>query len=236
MCSDQPFLSLDTHVRAALTSPQAILVGFFDSHNCDAFVITYDTKRVLKYTSGSLLSVCGIPKTRVGVMTLNDILTDHPWNHAIRNENEFQLQPGECHHEVCEIGYGEHRSLVSLRRQLVLVGTEVVGVVCIGWKLDEPKIQSEESIVTHALGISESTLLERWSKLTPAELEVIEGIAQGHLNKTIARNLSLSMRTVEARRSRMMKKLGISSVPELVRYHLLVKQAIESKKRNNQKP
>ncbi len=233
MCSDQPILSLDTQLRVALSSPLTLLSGFFDAKNCDAFVLTYDTKRVIRYSSGSLMSLCGIPKSRLNNISLNDILTDHPWNHTIKSENEFLLQPGECQHEVCEIGFGEVRSQVALRRQIVVVGTEVVGILCFGWKLEEPKIQCEESIITHALGISESTLLERWSKLTQAEIQVIDGIAQGHLNKTIARNLSLSMRTIEARRSRMMKKLGISSVPELVRYHLLVKQALESKAKSS---
>jgi len=81
--------------------------------------------------------------------------------------------------------------------------------------------------------MSETSLLERWNKLTPSEIQVIEGVSQGHLNKTIAKNLSLSMRTVEARRSRMMKKLGITSVPELVRFHLLVKQAMDNRSGNS---
>lgn len=233
MCSDQPILSLDNQVRVALTSPLVILTGFFESKHCDAFVLTYDTKRLLKYTSGSLVSLCGIPKTRLENISFNDLLTDHPWNQTIKDENEFVLNPGECHHTLCEIGFGEFQTLVALRRQIVVFGGDVVGILCVGWKLEDSKIHGAESMVSYALGISETTLLERWSKLTPAEIQVIEGVSQGHLNKTIAKNLSLSMRTVEARRSRMMKKLGISSVPELVRFHLLVKQAIENKSRNS---
>lgn len=231
MCSDQPILSLDSQVRVALTSPLAILAGFFETKHCDAFVFTYDKNRVLKYTSGSLVSLCGISNSRHGDINLDDLLTSHPWNQSVRDENEFLLSPGECHHTLCEIGIGENHTLVALRRQTIVQGGEVVGVLCVGWKLEDSRIHGAESIVSYALGMSESTLLERWNKLTPAEIQVIEGVSQGHLNKTIAKNLSLSMRTVEARRSRMMKKLGISSVPELVRFHLLVKQAIENKNR-----
>ena len=233
MPSDQPILSLDSQVRVALTSPLTILASFFETKHCDSFVFTYDTKRVLKYTSGSLLSLCSIPRTRLEDMSFNDLLTGHPWNQTIKDENEFLLNPGECHHSLCEIGFGEVHTLAALRRQIVVVFEEIVGILCVGWRLEDSKMPGAESIVSYALGISESTLLERWSKLTPAEIQVIEGVSQGHLNKTIAKNLSLSMRTVEARRSRMMKKLGISSVPELVRFHLLVKQAIENKNRNS---
>jgi DNA-binding CsgD family transcriptional regulator len=233
MCSDQPILSLDSQVKVALTSPLPYLFGFFESAHCDAFVLTYDTKRVLKYGSGSLANLCGIPIACLDDMTFNDLLTDHPWNQRVREENEFLLNPGECHHSLCELGLGDVQILVALRRKLIVVGDDVAGILCVGWRLEDSKIHGAESLVSYALGISESTLLERWNKLTPAEIQVIEGVSQGHLNKTIAKNLSLSMRTVEARRSRMMKKLGISSVPELVRFHLLVKQAIESQSRNS---
>lgn len=229
MCSDQPILSLDSQFRVILTSPLTILASFFESKHCDAFVFTYDTKRVLRYTSGSLASLCGISKTNLENLNFNDLLTSHPWNQAIKEENEFLLSSGECHHTLCEIGYGESHILVALRRQIVVVGGETIGLLCVGWKIEDSRIQNTEHIAPKALGMSESDLLERWNKLTPSEIQVIEGVSQGHLNKTIAKNLSLSMRTVEARRSRMMKKLGITSVPELVRFHLLVKQAIENK-------
>lgn len=229
MCSDQPILSLDSQFRVVLTSPLTILASFFESKHCDAFVFTYDTKRVLKYTSGSLASLCGTSKTSLENLNFNDLLTSHPWNHAVREENEFLLSSGECHHTLCEIGYGEFHTLVALRRQIVIVGGETIGLLCVGWKVEDSRIQSTEDIAPKTLGMSESALLERWNRLTPSEIQVIEGVSQGHLNKTIAKNLSLSMRTVEARRSRMMKKLGITSVPELVRFHLLVKQAIDNK-------
>jgi DNA-binding CsgD family transcriptional regulator len=233
MCSDQPIFSMDSQVRLVLTSPLTILASFFESKHCDAFVFTYDTKRILKYFSGSLVNLCGIPKSSLENLSFNDLLTSHPWNQTIREENEFLLDPGECYHTLSEIGYGEFHTTVALRRQIVVVGGETVGILCVGWKLEDSRIQSAEGIVSYALGMSESSLLERWNKLTPSEIQVIEGVSQGHMNKTIAKNLSLSMRTVEARRSRMMKKLGITSVPELVRFHLLVKQAMDHRSGNS---
>ena len=54
-------------------------------------------------------------------------------------------------------------------------------------------------------------------KLTPREKEVMELIVQGHLNKNIAALLGTTERTIKEHRGRVMRKLGISSVAELVR-------------------
>ena len=54
--------------------------------------------------------------------------------------------------------------------------------------------------------------------LTPREREVLTQIAQGSLNKEIADQLHLSVRTVETYRVRLMRKLKMHSVAELTRY------------------
>jgi len=57
---------------------------------------------------------------------------------------------------------------------------------------------------------------ERIARLTPAEREVLDLIVEGKLNKEIAAELGLSIRTVEDRRARLMKKTEASSVAGLV--------------------
>lgn len=57
-------------------------------------------------------------------------------------------------------------------------------------------------------------------ELTERETEVLRLIARGHTNVEIARELSLSVRTVETHRTRVQQKLSISTRPELVRYAL----------------
>ncbi|MBN2579841.1 MAG: response regulator transcription factor [Pirellulales bacterium] len=52
--------------------------------------------------------------------------------------------------------------------------------------------------------------------LTSAEREVMEKVLDGKTNKTIALELALSIRAVEDRRSRMMKKLAVKSRAELL--------------------
>jgi DNA-binding NarL/FixJ family response regulator len=55
-------------------------------------------------------------------------------------------------------------------------------------------------------------------QLTDRELEVLEMIGKGTPTKLIAEKLSISARTVEAHRSHIKDKLGITDGPALVRY------------------
>jgi len=53
--------------------------------------------------------------------------------------------------------------------------------------------------------------------LTRRERDVCLGVTQGLLNKQVAFELGTSEKTVKAQRSRMMQKLGASSLPDVVR-------------------
>jgi FixJ family two-component response regulator len=58
---------------------------------------------------------------------------------------------------------------------------------------------------------------ERLARLTKREREVCELVAAGLLNKQIAFELGMSEKTVKVHRGRLTRKLGIDSVPALVR-------------------
>lgn len=60
-------------------------------------------------------------------------------------------------------------------------------------------------------------ILERLKILSPREREVLDGMVAGHPNKVIAYNLTLSPRTVEIHRARVMDKMQARSLSELVR-------------------
>jgi len=57
----------------------------------------------------------------------------------------------------------------------------------------------------------------RLALLTAREREVLDLIVEGKYNKEIAVRLGVSIRTIEDRRARVMKKMGADSVAELVR-------------------
>jgi DNA-binding NarL/FixJ family response regulator len=56
--------------------------------------------------------------------------------------------------------------------------------------------------------------------LSEREREVVQRVVQGHSNKEIATQLSLSVKTVETYRARALEKLGLTSRAALVRYAL----------------
>jgi FixJ family two-component response regulator len=60
-------------------------------------------------------------------------------------------------------------------------------------------------------------LRQRFSKLTANEREVLARVLEGHPNKQIAQELDLGLRTVELRRSQIMRKLDAGSLSELIR-------------------
>jgi len=64
------------------------------------------------------------------------------------------------------------------------------------------------------------SVVTRLATLTPREREVMERVIAGKLNKVIADDLAISIKTVEAHRARVMEKLGVSSVAELVQLSL----------------
>ena len=66
---------------------------------------------------------------------------------------------------------------------------------------------------------------EKLETLTPREKDVLDGVVEGHVNKVIASNLDISVRTVEVHRSRVMKKLGIRTASEAVKLVLLTEMA-----------
>jgi FixJ family two-component response regulator len=57
----------------------------------------------------------------------------------------------------------------------------------------------------------------RLANLTPREFEVLQLVIAGLLNKQIAAELGITLRTIKTHRARVMQKMGVVSVAELVR-------------------
>lgn len=57
----------------------------------------------------------------------------------------------------------------------------------------------------------------KFALLSPREVQVLQGIVAGKPNKVISAELKISLKTVEAHRASVMKKMVAKSVPELVK-------------------
>ena len=69
--------------------------------------------------------------------------------------------------------------------------------------------------------VRRGAVLARLAQLTQREREVAELVVAGRLNREIAQELDISIKTVEAHRARIMEKLDVGSVAELVQSMLL---------------
>jgi FixJ family two-component response regulator len=65
---------------------------------------------------------------------------------------------------------------------------------------------------------------KRVEKLTPREKQVMELVVQGKANKVIAGDLDVSQRTVEIHRARVMEKMEVRSLAQLVRVVMQAEQ------------
>jgi len=68
------------------------------------------------------------------------------------------------------------------------------------WEQEDRQSQTSRSLAT----------------LTPREREVLEQLRRGKLNKVIAADLGLSVRTVEGHRARIMEKMGARTLGQLI--------------------
>ena len=65
-----------------------------------------------------------------------------------------------------------------------------------------------------------SRVAGRLQRLTPGEREVLQLLTDGKSNKVIAVELGLSVRTIEVRRAKLMKKMKAESLAKLIRLTL----------------
>jgi len=77
--------------------------------------------------------------------------------------------------------------------------------------------RARESFADHQLAASHEALM---AMLTGRESQVLERIVAGRLNKQIADDLGISIKTVEAHRANIMEKLGANTVADLLKIAL----------------
>lgn len=76
--------------------------------------------------------------------------------------------------------------------------------------IEKDRFNREARVARHGLA-------ERIATLTPREKQVMDLVVQGKANKVIAAELAVSQRTVEIHRARVMEKMKVRSLADLVR-------------------
>jgi len=150
----------------------------------------------------SLPSLNGIEATRQIIGTFPDIkiiaLSGHSDNRSVYE----MLRAGAMGYVPKQCAFSE---LISAIRNVisnkVYMSTQISGIVVEGYL--NRQSDSENS---------------PYSVLTAREREVLQLIAEGKSTKVIARELFVSVKTVEWHRSQLMKKLRMQSVAEIVKY------------------
>ena len=79
--------------------------------------------------------------------------------------------------------------------------------------IEEALAQLKKDVAVHEL---QTDIRNRFGTLTPREQEVMKHVVRGVANRAIAELMGLSNRTVEVHRSKVMKKMRATSLPELV--------------------
>lgn len=87
-----------------------------------------------------------------------------------------------------------------------------------GQRYLSPKIS--ERLIDILIQTSEKVAADPYQTLTNREREVLQMAAEGLTSSEIAKRLSISPRTAELHRGRMMNKLGLHNQTELIRYAL----------------
>lgn len=189
----------------------------------ELFFFTLDLDRKLRYLSESAWSIGRIRSDQWMHQSLQSFLTDHSWNASMANPDS-DLEPGKVHRMKIEV-WDFERSRVKLEtwRKLILWQDEPIGIVGMARRFHDP-IPSESVNGT----IDPLKIRRQLETLTDREIQVVELVVQGELNKSIAKKLDIAMRTVEARRSKAMAKLGCLRLSDLIRFWILAKETPQS--------
>jgi two-component system, NarL family, response regulator NreC len=137
-----------------------------------------------------------IPETKILVLTMNE--SDHTIRRAL---------------DAGANGY-------LLKSDLTDVLPKAVDAIVAGKRFITPKVS--EIVLDGFLNTTgqHQPAEGKDTRTTPRETEIIRLLAAGKTNKEIAAQLQITVRTVETHRSKIMLKLGIHSLAELIHYAL----------------
>ena len=94
---------------------------------------------------------------------------------------------------------------------------------------DQLLIERIQQAIEHCNNLTVKTqrrqkVIEMLSKLTAREKQVLDGVVAGKSNKVIAKELAISIKTVEVHRANVMSKMEANSLSELISKTLLANE------------
>jgi DNA-binding CsgD family transcriptional regulator len=198
----------ESELEQVLFRPYSLMPLLFECPSSDLIVYTHDLERRLTYMSESSWHVCRLDFQNWQRKSFVPMFTENPWNDVYRNTADLEMDPCQVYKIYCEIWDDEGgKARLEVRRKLIMADDEPIGVIGVSRRIAVlPSIDSEVPLEANP-----------FSKLSPGEMDVIEQVIAGHLNKSIAKSLGLAMRTVELRRAKAMTKLGVSTLADLVK-------------------
>lgn len=93
--------------------------------------------------------------------------------------------------------------------------------------LDRVQRAVKDDVERHRGRSDRDAVHQRFQRLTPKELQVLDRIKEGQPNKAIANSLNITPRAVELRRASLMKKLGAQNLMDLLRLTLCAELSAE---------
>jgi two-component system response regulator FixJ len=80
----------------------------------------------------------------------------------------------------------------------------------------ESVAQSTSTIREDQGSPAKAAYARRFATLTPREKEVLDGVVKGKMNKVLASDLGISIKTIEIYRSQIKKKMKVKNIAELI--------------------
>lgn len=200
------------NVERLLTQHGFALPLLASGEGAEFVFFTHDTENKIRSLSDSSVTVCQIAPKNWLNQTFQSRLTAHPWNTRF-HERSSSLSANRVYRSSCELlnDYGVPVR-VDVWRRTILLDDVVIGVVGAAKRHTENGVEQSA-----ANDLDPVNIRERIASMTKGERDVIDLVILGDLNKTIAAKLKIAMRTVEARRSKAMAKMGVTRLAELVR-------------------
>ena len=164
-------------------------------------------------------------------------LTDSPWQlawattcriagEAVANRSAISTVISVQRHSFAVLGSLLRQPTGSIMGTIVHLADVTASVVSGDRRPDtsgQPDVdgQREDVDAWHLWVTRRNEARTRIQRLSPRESEVIAHVSTGMPNKSIARKLEISVKTIEKHRANAVRKLGVTSTPEMVRIVVL---------------